>query len=154
MTNIADINPLDLPSMTLENRGRLPNCAAVYFVIDNSNTVLYIGQTISLVRRWMAHHRAKELLGFESARIAWLEVSDTSLLAGIERACIDHFAPYLNQPNGDLDKPLTVRLSYRLHELVKERARAARRKPADWIRYAIEEQAERERLDEDKRSKP
>jgi len=96
MNNVETINPLDLPNLPLEERRALPDCAAIYFVLDNDDAVLYIGRAISLVRRWMAHHRAKQLLGIGSTRIAWLAVSDIALLDDIERACIIHFEPSLN----------------------------------------------------------
>jgi len=96
MTNVDTINPKTLPSLPLEDRRQLPNCAAIYFVLDSDDVALYIGQSIALSRRWMAHHRAKQLQGLEGIRIAWLEVSDTALLDDIEQACIDHFAPSLN----------------------------------------------------------
>jgi len=136
------ISVLDLPSMTMENRIALPNCPAVYFVLNSNNAILYIGQTISLVRRWMAHHRTKELVAVGSTRIAWLEVSDTALLKGIEQACIAHFDPMLNQRNAQLDRAFSLRASVRLYTALVRLARRDHRRLADYVRLALEKHVE------------
>lgn len=45
--NLAAINPLDLPSLSLAERKNLPDCAAIYFVMDGDR-ILYIGKSINI----------------------------------------------------------------------------------------------------------
>src|SRR6267143_2991887 len=52
---IADLPAL--PALSLADRGLLPDCPAVYFVLDETCTVLYVGYTASLRTRWKSHHR-------------------------------------------------------------------------------------------------
>jgi len=85
----------ELPSLPLDERKRLPDMAAIYFVLAD-DTVLYIGQSISLRQRWLAHHRLAQLNARGGCRIAWLTVDDASLLDELERACIAYFNPVLN----------------------------------------------------------
>lgn len=51
----------ELPSVYLLEKDRLPNCAAIYFVSDSKNQVLYIGRTVNLIERWKEHHRFNQL---------------------------------------------------------------------------------------------
>ncbi len=89
------ITPSALPSLPLNERRDLPDTAAIYFVLTGT-AVLYIGQSVSLWQRWLAHHRLSQLNEYGCCRIAWMQVDDVSLLDGIERACIAHFNPLLN----------------------------------------------------------
>jgi predicted GIY-YIG superfamily endonuclease len=94
--NIADINPLALPSLPLSDRFKLPNLPAIYFVISGEQ-IIYIGQTTSLTRRFLSHHKLKEFIGASPEPcVAWLECNDLSLLKQIEYALIKHFAPTSN----------------------------------------------------------
>lgn len=90
------VNPLDLPSIFLDQRKTLPRVQAVYFVISDTDEILYIGCSVNLNSRWIGHHKLRELEGLGVVRIAWMEVSELSLLAEIEIALITHFAPRLN----------------------------------------------------------
>lgn len=98
MTNIdfKSLNPLLLPSLPLEQRKSLPICSAIYFAIDANNIIQYIGIASSLKSRWAAHHKENELIKIGNIRLAWLEVSDKSLLPTIEKALINWFNPPLN----------------------------------------------------------
>ncbi|MEO0684746.1 MAG: GIY-YIG nuclease family protein [Cyanobacteria bacterium J06649_11] len=94
--NVAEINPLTLPSIPLLERTQLPNCSAIYFVMQDE-CVLYIGRTINLAQRWEAHHKWDQLVARGTpVKIAWLECRDESLLTQIETALIRQFAPELN----------------------------------------------------------
>ena len=94
--NPATINPLELPSVPLSARGHLPECPAVYFILDGAK-VLYVGKSVNLSQRWVAHHRLKQVQQTASyPRIAWMELGDTALLDEIEDALIRHFEPSLN----------------------------------------------------------
>lgn len=94
--NLAEINPLTLPSLPLVERSQLPNCPAIYFVMQ-SDCVLYIGKSVNLVQRWVAHHKWYQLIKLDgTVKIAWLECTDEALLTQIETALIKQFKPELN----------------------------------------------------------
>ena len=58
--NPPTVDPFTLPSLPLANRSELPNCPAIYFVL-NGDAVLYIGRANNLYQRWAAHHRWNQL---------------------------------------------------------------------------------------------
>lgn len=94
--SIEAVNPLTLPSLSLQERRSLPECAAVYFVLNSSDEILYIGGTVNLAQRWLAHHRWYQLVEMgDDIRLAWLECSDTVLL--LERADQENSAPNQHQ---------------------------------------------------------
>lgn len=90
-----DINPLALPSLPLESRCNLPRKSALYFVFDEDDEMLYIGKTVSLVKRWQGHHRLAELKQLGNVRIAWMEC-DSAIMDSLETTFITHFQPLLN----------------------------------------------------------
>jgi hypothetical protein len=95
--NVAEINPLSLPSLPLAERHSLPNCPAIYFVMRGEHA-LYIGKTVNLAQRWRQHHKWQQFSEIPAfLRITWLECSDISLLHGIETALISHFDPIFNR---------------------------------------------------------
>jgi hypothetical protein len=95
--NIAEINPLFLPSLPLAERRSLPDCPAIYFVMQGER-VLYIGKTVNLAQRWTQHHKWQQFSEIPGVlRITWLECSDTSLLHDIETALISYFDPIFNR---------------------------------------------------------
>lgn len=102
----SQINPLKLPSLPLGWRKGFPNCPAIYFAIAD-NKILYIGRTVKLSNRWKGHHRFAELESVGEVRIAWMEVSDSSLLPAIEKALIQYFKPSINQTHVKVSKPKT-----------------------------------------------
>jgi hypothetical protein len=85
-----------LPRLPLTQLKELPRISAIYFALAGTGEVLYIGKAKNLFQRWQVHHRKKQLGSFEGAFLAWLEVTDTSLLEQIEKALIESFAPRLN----------------------------------------------------------
>lgn len=91
-----NVNLLDLPSLPLEFRHKLPDTSALYFVL-NDDEILYVGRANRLVERWREHHLFAELeqLGVEEMRIAWLNC-DKRLLKSSETKFIAHFKPLLN----------------------------------------------------------
>lgn len=91
----STINPLVLPSVSLEQRAALPSQPCVYFAIDKEGKIQYIGKAANPRKRWQAHHRGVDLALMGGVRIAYLEV-DISLLAEIESILIANFRPPLN----------------------------------------------------------
>lgn len=98
------LNLSALPSVPLINRKQLPPILGIYFAIDSLGVVQYIGQSINIRNRWVNHHRQSELKVVGNVSIAYLEVSEPSLLSEIEWALIEYFNPPLNrlkrQPSG------------------------------------------------------
>jgi len=85
-----------LPSLPIEQRKNLPNTSGVYFVIDSSGNVLYIGRSSNFQQRWIKHHKSDELQKLTNISLTWIEVSETSSLPEIEAALIEWFNPPLN----------------------------------------------------------
>lgn len=86
-----------LPSLPLADKGKLPNCAAVYFALSSHSRILYIGRSINIRERLRGHHRLALLKAFGDVRIAWLTESDSLALRRIETILIEYFNPPLNK---------------------------------------------------------
>lgn len=117
MSNFTEINPLQLPSVALLEKHKLPQLPAIYFAIAENGEILYIGRSVNLASRWNGHHRYLELKEIGNVRIAWLSCDDESLLPQIEEAMIKHFLPCLNhtlvkykQSKSKLGKPYVDKL--------------------------------------------
>ena len=120
------INIASLPFLPLANRRDLPNSAACYLVIEGEK-IIYVGQAKSLLLRWQGHHRLKDFKKRKDVKIAWLIISDESLLREIETALIQWFQPELNAKQlvyGTRKKPyqflLTETASSMLDKLSKQ----------------------------------
>ncbi|NEO87913.1 MAG: GIY-YIG nuclease family protein [Spirulina sp. SIO3F2] len=96
MINPENLNLATLPSVPLEKRTQLPSISGIYFALDADGVVHYIGRSVDIQQRWTQHHRLNQLSAMHSPRIAYLQVSDTSLLPAIEEALIEWFKPSLN----------------------------------------------------------
>lgn len=96
MISPESIDLATLPSVALCDRSALPTAPAIYFCLGAEGEVLYIGKTINLMQRWTAHHRYNQLKNIKNVRLSWLECSDISLLAEIEKSLIHWFDPPLN----------------------------------------------------------
>jgi len=92
----SNINPLSLPSVSLEQRSQLPTKPCIYFAIDSQGVVQYIGRSNNPRNRWQSHHKGIELALMGGVQIAYLE-SAVDLMPEIERALITYFCPPLNQ---------------------------------------------------------
>ncbi|WP_174711405.1 helix-turn-helix domain-containing protein [Nostoc sp. TCL240-02] len=117
------VNPLSLPSLPLEWRKALPDCAGIYFAIDGNDVVQYIGRSNNIRLRWAVHHKRKELEKAGEIKLAWLEVSDCSLLPAIEEALINSFTPSLNEVPGFpvLRQPSCEPIGWRLRMVMAEK---------------------------------
>jgi hypothetical protein len=96
---LEKIDIQSLPNLSLEERSQLPNVPAIYFVLSQGDSILYIGRAKSLCLRWQTHHRIAAFKTLSSIRIAWLTVSSPALLPQIEKALIEHFHPPYNGHN-------------------------------------------------------
>jgi predicted GIY-YIG superfamily endonuclease len=113
------INPLELPSLSLDERRHLPDCAAVYFAIDAQDRILYIGKANRLVTRWQNHHRRhklQEMHQISPVRLAW-QVWSLADLAEAERSAIQQFHPLLN--NTEVESPAIVPSEVVLRDFLK-----------------------------------
>ncbi len=146
MNTPATIAPTTLPALPLDDRRNLPDAPAIYFVMSG-DTVLYVGQSVNLRQRWVAHHRLAQLNEHGGCRVAWMTVDDAGLLDELEQACIEHFSPMLNSSPVLWDelatRPVTLRLTPSLVDDIKSLARTDRRPYTDWIRVQVEEVVER-----------
>jgi len=68
-----------LPSLSFRDRKRLPNCAAVYVVMDGQR-VVYVGSTKCLLKRWRRHSLTLYGAIRNKFKICWiqLEVAETA----------------------------------------------------------------------------
>lgn len=75
-----------LLSLPIPRRDELTKGGAVYFVIDETDEILYIGKAKNLKRRWKAHHCCADLDKPKSTRVAWLPVKSEAR-RGNRKAC-------------------------------------------------------------------
>ncbi|NER06692.1 MAG: GIY-YIG nuclease family protein, partial [Okeania sp. SIO3C4] len=102
------LDPLQLPSVFLTDRKQLPTCSAIYFAIDASDRILYIGHTENLAERWKSHHRfykLEEINKESTVRLAW-KVWNKDDLAEEEKRLIRIFQPLLN--NTEVETPAVI----------------------------------------------
>lgn len=129
---------LHLPSVPLSARGELPQCPAVYFILDGS-TVLYVGKSVNLAQRWVAHHRLRQVESMARyPRIAWMELGEAALLEEVERALIHHFEPLLN---GRVvpDSGIRVSLDPELHSRFKAQCALAQTPMSEVVSHLIQQ---------------
>jgi DNA-binding Xre family transcriptional regulator len=91
------INLSLLPSVPLAERSQLPAIPCIYFAINSLGNVQYIGRSVNLKQRWVAHHRTRKLKTVDGVRIAYLTIDSVELLPEIEKALIEWFTPPLNK---------------------------------------------------------
>lgn len=117
------LNPLHLPSVPLNERNQLPNCAAIYFVIDANDRVLYVGKAKNLLARWRNHHRIYKLKEIDKdypIRIAW-QAWNTEDLDEAEKSSIKRFQPLLN--NTEVETPRVIPSEVVLRDFLKNFSR-------------------------------
>ena len=113
------LDTASLPSHPFDDHLGLPMCAAIYFVLRDDDTVLYVGRAVFLRRRWASHEKRTCARYFGATRLAWLETPPERLEAE-EARWIDHFKPVLNwfgpvsfcqMINGEIPPPLVMERS-------------------------------------------
>lgn len=91
--------PIFVGQFTLRQRGQLPENPGIYFVFDEFDTLLYIGQAKSLKNRWAGstHHRYKQFArkGLDKVVIKYV-LAPILELNSSERNYIDIFKPLYN----------------------------------------------------------
>ena len=95
-----DLDFTTLPTLSLQERDRLPTCPAIYFALDSSDRVLYVGKATNLQSRWRDHHRFDQLNRTHkrtAVRLAWFDCSSwIAQLSAMETFYIDRYKPLLN----------------------------------------------------------
>ena len=113
------LDPLQLPSVSLADRKQLPTCSAIYFAIDASNRILYVGKAQNLAARWKSHHRPYKLeeIDRESpVRLAWKAWNKEDLTVA-EKSLIRNFQPLLN--NTEVETPTVIPSEVVLRDFLK-----------------------------------
>ncbi|MCL1473221.1 GIY-YIG nuclease family protein [Argonema antarcticum] len=118
MTNF----PIFVGQFTLRQRHQLPDNPGIYFVIDERDQLLYIGQAKSLKSRWSGgiHHRYKQFSrkGLDKIVIRYI-LTSVSELDRLEREYIDRFKPLLNDSKVKQYLPKTSPRFSELQRLLK-----------------------------------
>ncbi|MDF5716340.1 MAG: GIY-YIG nuclease family protein [Rhizonema sp. NSF051] len=96
MINPSTIDLKSLPWLPLDEKTAFPQKSAIYFAIDSTGVVQYIGRSVNVRNRWGKHHKYNELNQIGSIKIAYLFVDIPELLPEIEQALIWYFNPPLN----------------------------------------------------------
>ncbi|MBD1906195.1 GIY-YIG nuclease family protein [Funiculus sociatus GB2-A5] len=114
---------MNLPSVPLEMKFQLPRTSSIYFAIDSSNKVQYIGKANNLRQRWSSHNKFWEIKILNRVRLAWLEISEKSQLSLAEKELIKYFNPPLNRIKIDprrTAKVIELRRKGKSHRLIAE----------------------------------
>jgi len=95
MDNLPDFSG----KCTLRNRSLLPDIPGIYFITDEQNQMLYIGQAKNLRKRWAGktHHRYKQFArkGLDKVYIYYIE-APLSELDNLEKKYIEEIKPLQN----------------------------------------------------------
>jgi hypothetical protein len=109
------VNLQSLPWLPLSGTNGFPNEPAIYFAIDSTNTVQYVGKAVKLRGRWKRHHKYAQLKQIGDIRIHYLYVKQIKHIDRIEALLIQRLKPLLNNafPNPRNIEPynLTVEIS-------------------------------------------
>lgn len=136
-------------SLPLTSAKELPDICAVYFVVDSSGKVLYVGATKALGRRWRTHSRKKDFAKHNASSIEWESVSPRRL-GRVEQDAIERLRPILNtsligyrlDATGPLSKDVHVYFPPKVLADLKKLAEQNRRSVTAEIVIAVEERLE------------
>ncbi len=152
LQDAVDIN--SFPSVEVNERANLPEIAAIYFVLNSSREIQYIGQSKNINSRWRYHQKLKELKDTNDIRIAYMAISDVDLLFEVEQALIRHFNPPLNLDNPfnqKSDSPRVVktfRMTDECWKIFGELAKEKGMTKADYLEWMVREM-EKDKLHND-----
>lgn len=96
---LADPEILNFPKVSLEMKDLLPECSGIYYVVDQNNVIIYIGQAKNLKKRWQgnSHHRINQLKATRKREFhLYYEKVSESQLDQIEKSLIQKYQPELN----------------------------------------------------------
>lgn len=96
---IADLYILRLDKVVLEAKQLLPEYSGIYYVLDQTNNVWYIGQAKNIRKRWQgkAHHRIYQLEAQKKLHFTiYYERVNEPQLDSTEKQRITKYHPHLN----------------------------------------------------------
>ena len=96
---IADAIILALPKVSFLAKQLLPEYSGIYYVLDETNNVWYIGQAKNLRKRWQgkAHHRIYQLETQKKKHFTiYYEQVNEPQLDSVEKQRIEKYHPHLN----------------------------------------------------------
>ncbi|MCL1463474.1 GIY-YIG nuclease family protein [Argonema galeatum] len=96
---IADALILALPKVSFQAKQLLPEYSGIYYILDETNNVWYIGQAKNLRKRWQgkAHHRIYQLETQKKKHFTiYYEQVNESQLDSVEKQRIEKYHPHLN----------------------------------------------------------
>jgi predicted GIY-YIG superfamily endonuclease len=96
---IADAAILELSKVPLQAKQLLPEYSGIYYVLDETNKVWYIGQAKNLCKRWQGktHHRIYQLEAQKKKHFTiYYEPVNVSQLSVVEQQRIQKYHPHLN----------------------------------------------------------
>ena len=98
---LDNFNLVNLPSVKLLEKDKLPTTAGIYFAVDSSDRLWYIGKARDLNQRWINHHRYHQLEKINRKTpiiLKWHECeNDENILTQLENYFIETYHPELNQ---------------------------------------------------------
>jgi hypothetical protein len=137
--DVTNINFLTLPSLSVKQRNSLPECSAIYFVM-NGEDILYIGATINLLQRWNSHHRWEQFSKIQGIKIVWLQCNETDLIFEIEKALITYFQPSFNRtPVCSSSKKVNILLTQKEYGVIKQWASEENRSTSSLVATILRE---------------
>jgi excinuclease UvrABC nuclease subunit len=96
---IADLDILNLNKVVLQAKQILPEYSGIYYILDQTNNVWYIGKAKNLRKRWQgkAHHRIYQLEAQKKKYFTiYYEQVKESQLDSIEKQRIEKYHLHLN----------------------------------------------------------
>ena len=96
LLDLIQINVSELSSVLISERDELPEQSGIYFVMDEVDTIHYIGMSINLRNRWYSHHRQEDFDLIKNGKIAYISSMPKHYLKEIEATLIKTFIPRLN----------------------------------------------------------
>ena len=123
---MREINLEGLPyvgCMDIEDRRKLPQDSGIYFLIDEDETVQYIGKANNLQARWLSgHHKMRVVEILKNPRLAYLVVPRDQV-DDLEKELIRAYVPPFNRvfygvTPGKSFKACIPERSYRLARLL------------------------------------
>lgn len=109
-----------LPSVSFDNLDELPEYSGIYFVIDSSDRIIYIGQSENILNRWKNHHRKEQINEIHldyPVKIAWKAWNKEDLKIA-EKYYINRYHPLLN--GTDVKLPKTIPSEVMLRKLLEK----------------------------------
>ena len=105
---VDNFNLDNLPAVKLLAKEKLPDTAGIYFAVDESDRLLYIGKAKNINKRWVNHHRYHQLEKINKKNpifLKWYECeNDEIILTQLENYFIETYHPELNQTKVKLKK--------------------------------------------------